>query len=148
MLRLTPRSGTAPRSGQPRAANGPAQRTAQRSRRSPAQPKEPRAADGSPLGHVLGTPLSKLIGGLAPMRGSTKCLFLRQTSPFSRFWRSFQNRQVSEMVISRHRRAQGLVEFGLLLALVAVVALAGLVLFGGAVNQLMSTTSRSVALNV
>ena len=59
-----------------------------------------------------------------------------------------QDRQVSEMVISRHRRAQGLVEFGLLLALVAVVAVAGLLLFGGTVSQLMSTTAHSVALNV
>ena len=52
------------------------------------------------------------------------------------------------MVISRHRRAQGLVEFVLLLALVAVVAVAGLLLFGGTVSQLMSTTAHSVALNV
>ena len=52
------------------------------------------------------------------------------------------------MVFSRRRRAQGLVEFGLLIALVAVVALAGLILFGATVVQLMSNTSHSVALNV
>jgi Flp pilus assembly pilin Flp len=52
------------------------------------------------------------------------------------------------VVLSRHRRAQGLVEFGLILALVAVVALASLILFGGTVSQLMSTTAHSVQLNV
>ena len=52
------------------------------------------------------------------------------------------------MVFSRQQRAQSLVEFGLLLALVAVVALAGLLLFGGTVSTLMSTTAHSVSLNV
>jgi len=52
------------------------------------------------------------------------------------------------VVLSRHRRAQGLVEYGLVLALVAVVALASLILFGGTVSQLMSTTAHSVQLNV
>jgi Flp pilus assembly pilin Flp len=52
------------------------------------------------------------------------------------------------MTFSRRRHAQGLVEFGLLLALVAVVALASLILFGGTVSTLMSNTAHSVALNV
>ncbi len=52
------------------------------------------------------------------------------------------------MVFSRRQRAQGLVEFGLLLALIAVVAVASLILFGGTVSQLMSTTAHSVQLNV
>jgi len=74
--------------------------------------------------------------------------FSGQAGPWAGCGALNQDRQVSEMVFSRHRRAQGLVEFGLLLALVAVVALAGLLLFGGTVSQLMSTTSHSVALNV
>ena len=52
------------------------------------------------------------------------------------------------MVLSRHRHAQGLIEFGLIIALVAVVAIAGLLVFGATVSQLMSTTSHSVAVNV
>ena len=45
-------------------------------------------------------------------------------------------------------RAQSLVEFGLLLALVAVVAVAGLMIFGGTVSSMMSTLSHTVAVNV
>jgi Flp pilus assembly pilin Flp len=52
------------------------------------------------------------------------------------------------MVFSSAERAQGLIEFGLIIALVAVVSIAGLLLFGGTVSQLMSTTSHTVALNV
>jgi Flp pilus assembly pilin Flp len=52
------------------------------------------------------------------------------------------------MVFSRQQNAQSLVEFGLILALVAVVALAGLLLFGATVSTLMSTTAHSVSLNV
>ena len=52
------------------------------------------------------------------------------------------------VVFSRYHRAQGLVEFGLLIALVAVVALASLILFGGTVSQLMSNTAHSVQVNV
>jgi len=52
------------------------------------------------------------------------------------------------MVSFRNQRAQALVEFGLILALVAVVAVAGLIVFGATVSQLMSTTSHSVAMNV
>jgi Flp pilus assembly pilin Flp len=50
---------------------------------------------------------------------------------------------------SDHRlRAQGLVEFGLLLALVAVVAVAGLLVFGNTVSSLMSTLSHTVSSNL
>ena len=51
-------------------------------------------------------------------------------------------------VQSRRQTAQGLVEFGLLLGLVAVVAIAGLVVFGGTVSTLMSTLSHTVAFNL
>jgi len=51
-------------------------------------------------------------------------------------------------VYSRRLEAQGLVEFGLLLALVAVVAIAGLLIFGGTVSTMMSTLSATVALNI
>jgi Flp pilus assembly pilin Flp len=42
------------------------------------------------------------------------------------------------------QRAQGLVEYGLILALVAVLAIAGLILFGPAVEDLLSNISGSI----
>ncbi len=49
----------------------------------------------------------------------------------------------------RHAQsAQSLVEFSLLLALVAVVAIAGLIVFGSTVSSMMSTLSHTVALNI
>ena len=53
-----------------------------------------------------------------------------------------------DSVQSQAQRAQALVEFGLLLALVAVVAIAGLIVFGGTVSSMMSTLSHTVSLNV
>ncbi len=41
-------------------------------------------------------------------------------------------------------RAQGLVEYGLIIALVAVLAIAGLVIFGPAVSSLLSKLGGSV----
>ena len=41
-------------------------------------------------------------------------------------------------------RAQGLVEYGLIIALVAVLAIAGLIVFGPAVGALLSGVSGSV----
>jgi Flp pilus assembly pilin Flp len=41
-------------------------------------------------------------------------------------------------------RAQGLVEYGLIIALVAVIAIAGLLLFGPAISALLSNISGSV----
>ena len=41
-------------------------------------------------------------------------------------------------------RGQGLVEYGLIIALVAVLAIAGLLLFGPAINSLLSDISGSV----
>jgi len=44
-----------------------------------------------------------------------------------------------------HREsAQGLVEYGLIIALVAVLAIAGLIIFGPAVSSLLSNVSGSV----
>jgi Flp pilus assembly pilin Flp len=40
--------------------------------------------------------------------------------------------------------AQGLVEYGLIIALVAVLAIAGLIIFGPAVGSLLSSVSGSV----
>ena len=45
----------------------------------------------------------------------------------------------------RSEPAQGLVEFALLLALVAVVAIAGLLVFGTTVSDLISTLSHTVS---
>ncbi len=51
--------------------------------------------------------------------------------------------------IESHRlRAQGLVEFGLLLALVAVVAIFGLLIFGSTVTSMISSLSYTVLTNV
>jgi pilus assembly protein Flp/PilA len=46
--------------------------------------------------------------------------------------------------ISHSERAQGLVEYGLIIALVAVVAIAGLIVFGPAVSDLLSKLGGSV----
>jgi Flp pilus assembly pilin Flp len=46
--------------------------------------------------------------------------------------------------MSNRVRAQGLVEYGLIIALVAVLAIAGLILFGPAINSLLSNVSGSV----
>jgi Flp pilus assembly pilin Flp len=53
-----------------------------------------------------------------------------------------------EPVHSRRESGQSLVEFGLLIALVAVVAIAGLLIFGGTVSSMMSSLSATVAFNV
>ena len=53
-----------------------------------------------------------------------------------------------QSIESHHERGQSLAEFGLLLALVAVVAIAGLLIFGNTVSALMSTLSHTVSLNV
>jgi len=57
-------------------------------------------------------------------------------------------RQDMELVRTRREAAQSLTEFGLLLALVAVVAIASLLLFGSTVSSMMSTISHTVASNL
>ena len=51
--------------------------------------------------------------------------------------------EFSDMVELRER-AQGLVEYGLIIALVAVLAIAGLIIFGPAVSSLLSRLGGSV----
>ncbi len=46
--------------------------------------------------------------------------------------------------MSSRNQAQGLVEYGLIIALVAVLGIAALILFGPAVNALLSSLSGSV----
>ncbi len=41
-------------------------------------------------------------------------------------------------------RAQGLVEYGLIIALVAIIAIAGLLIFGPAISSLLSNVGASV----
>jgi Flp pilus assembly pilin Flp len=53
-----------------------------------------------------------------------------------------------EPVQSRSQAAQALVEFGLLLALVAVVSIGSLLLFGATVGDLISTLSHTVSTNI
>jgi Flp pilus assembly pilin Flp len=48
------------------------------------------------------------------------------------------------MLIDTRARAQGLVEYGLIIALVAVLAIAGLIIFGPAVSGLLSKLGGSV----
>jgi len=45
---------------------------------------------------------------------------------------------------ARRERAQGLVEYGLIIALVAVIAIAGLIVFGPAISVLLSNIGGSV----
>ena len=47
-------------------------------------------------------------------------------------------------LVKRAEQAQGLVEYGLIIALVAVLAIAGLLLFGPAVSTLLSNLGGSV----
>jgi Flp pilus assembly pilin Flp len=53
-----------------------------------------------------------------------------------------------EPVQSRSQAAQALVEFGLLLALVALVSIGSLLLFGATVGDLISTLSHTVSMNI
>ena len=48
------------------------------------------------------------------------------------------------MFLLQKDRAQGLVEYGLIIALVAVIAIAGLIVFGPAVSKLLSQLGGSV----
>jgi pilus assembly protein Flp/PilA len=47
-------------------------------------------------------------------------------------------------IMQRRESAQGLVEYGLIIALVAVLAIAGLIIFGPAVSSLLSSVGGSV----
>jgi pilus assembly protein Flp/PilA len=47
-------------------------------------------------------------------------------------------------MLTLRERAQGLVEYGLIIALVAILAIAGLVIFGPAVSSLLSSVGASV----
>jgi hypothetical protein len=47
-------------------------------------------------------------------------------------------------MVELRERAQGLVEYGLIIALVAVLAIAGLIIFGPAVSSLLSRLGGSV----
>jgi pilus assembly protein Flp/PilA len=47
-------------------------------------------------------------------------------------------------MLKNRESAQGLVEYGLIIALVAVLAIAGLIIFGPAVSSLLSNISGSV----
>ena len=53
-----------------------------------------------------------------------------------------------EMVFFRHQQAQGLVEFGFIIALVAVVSIGSLLVFGSTVSGMMSSLGQSVVVNV
>lgn len=54
-------------------------------------------------------------------------------------------RRFSMQLLQQTRdRAQGLVEYGLIIALVAVLAIAGLIVFGPAVSSLLSNLGGSV----
>ncbi len=51
---------------------------------------------------------------------------------------------VAMAMLELRERAQGLVEYGLIIALVAVLAIAGLIIFGPAVSGLLSRLGGSV----
>jgi len=47
-------------------------------------------------------------------------------------------------MVEGRQRAQGLIEYGLIIALVAILAIAGLLLFGPAIDSLLSNVTGSV----
>lgn len=49
-----------------------------------------------------------------------------------------------EATLSGREEGQGLVEYGLIIALVAVLAIAGLIIFGPAISSLLSSLGGSV----
>ena len=53
-----------------------------------------------------------------------------------------------QMLFARRHGAQGLAEYGLILAIVAVVSIAGLLLFGGVVSQMIATLAQTISANV
>jgi len=55
-----------------------------------------------------------------------------------------KSKEVGSTLMTGLDKAQGLVEYGLIIALVAVLAIAGLILFGPAINALLSQVSGSV----
>jgi hypothetical protein len=56
----------------------------------------------------------------------------------------FRARSTDVESLQIRERAQGLVEYGLIIALVAVLAIAGLIIFGPAVSGLLSKLGGSV----
>ena len=58
-------------------------------------------------------------------------------------WQGDADRKKEEPMRGR-TNAQGLVEYGLIIALVAVLAIAGLLLFGPAVSSMLSNLATSV----
>ena len=74
--------------------------------------------------------------------------FLQPVNQMTNHGRGFANvfsgkETVVESLLIRER-AQGLVEYGLIIALVAVLAIAGLIIFGPAVSALLSKLGGSV----
>lgn len=54
------------------------------------------------------------------------------------------NNEAESLAMRRREQAQGLVEYGLIIALVAVLAIAGLIIFAPAVSSLLSNVGGSV----
>src|SRR5438034_10937484 len=80
----------------------------------------------------------------SPAGGLRNSQFLSRPVPGRCLARLPEQVKVFEMVYPRRQGAQGVVEFGLIIALVAVVAITGLLLFGGTVTQMMSSLSHTV----
>jgi pilus assembly protein Flp/PilA len=51
---------------------------------------------------------------------------------------------IGMQLVPTRERGQGLVEYGLIIALVAVLAIAGLIIFGPAISSLLSNLGSSV----
>jgi hypothetical protein len=62
----------------------------------------------------------------------------------SRVKRSRESGRENKFMVELRVRAQGLVEYGLIIALVAVLAIAGLIIFGPALSSLLSRVGGSV----
>lgn len=59
-------------------------------------------------------------------------------------WGNMRCTATDRMELGDHVAAQGLVEYALIIALVAVLAIAGLIIFGPAVSNLLSSVGGSV----
>jgi Flp pilus assembly pilin Flp len=62
--------------------------------------------------------------------------------------RYLRGHSAMQMLFARRHGAQGLAEYGLILAIVAVVSIAGLLLFGGVVSQMIATLAQTISANV
>ena len=60
------------------------------------------------------------------------------------YWRVFRMIQYLVSLIRSDERGQGLAEYALILALIAVLAIAALIFLGGQINQILSDVGKAI----